>query len=99
MADLQPHQIRVVGEKADLDEKLAKLSSFLDSEAVKALDPEDQSLLHKPRCSCSSNTWELVTTGSALLLLCFLGPPGMRDVSIVSSGATWPSQEITPDRG
>ena len=46
---LQPHQARVVAEKSDLDEKLAKLSGFLDSEAVKSLDPEDQSLLHKQR--------------------------------------------------
>ena len=49
MADLQPHQARVVGEKADLDEKLAKLSAFLDSEAAKALALEDQSLLHRQR--------------------------------------------------
>lgn len=49
MADLQPHQIRVVGEKADLDEKLAKLSAFLDSDAAKALALVDQSLLHKQR--------------------------------------------------
>ena len=39
---LQPHQIRVVQEKADLDEKIVKLKAFLDNvEAHKHLGSDE----------------------------------------------------------
>lgn len=38
---LQPHQQRVVAEKVQLDDKLAKLTAFMQGETFKAL-PEDE---------------------------------------------------------
>ena len=45
---MQPHEERVVTEKQELDEKLAKLKSFCfspGSPVFKALPPEDRDLL------------------------------------------------------
>lgn len=43
---MQPHQQRVVEEKNELDEKLSKLSAFIDnSELFFKLSEEDQDLL------------------------------------------------------
>lgn len=39
---LQPHQQRVVGEKAQLDDKLEKLTAFLSSPRYAALDSGEQ---------------------------------------------------------
>lgn len=43
---LQPHQQRVVAEKADLDEKLAKLLAFFQTPAFRGLSVDEQSRLH-----------------------------------------------------
>lgn len=40
--ELQPHQQRVVDEKAELDEKLAKLKAFFDTDLFKSLDEDEQ---------------------------------------------------------
>lgn len=45
-AVLQPWQQRVVDEKRELDEKLAKLAVFREAEAFLRLAPNDQALLH-----------------------------------------------------
>lgn len=43
---LQPHQQRVVDEKAELDEKLAKLSAFFDTPIYAGLSNAEQHRLH-----------------------------------------------------
>lgn len=45
MASLQPHQQRVVIEKAELDEKLAKLLAFHGTATFNALPPDEQDRL------------------------------------------------------
>lgn len=42
---MQPHQERVVTEKADLDEKISKLSGFMHGETYAELPAVDQGLL------------------------------------------------------
>lgn len=39
------HELRVIAEKADLDDKVAKLNAFTASPTFAALDPADQRLL------------------------------------------------------
>lgn len=41
VSHMPPHQQRVIGEKAQLDDKLTKLTAFLQGETFKAL-PEDE---------------------------------------------------------
>ena len=43
----QAHQIRVVGEKFDLDERLEKLGAFLKTDTFKDLDIAEQARLHR----------------------------------------------------
>lgn len=38
---------RLLTEKLELDEKLGKLSSFVNDEAIKSIDPKQQELLAK----------------------------------------------------
>lgn len=45
LAGLQPHEVRVVIEKAQLDLRLSKLGEFLGSDAFKNLADEDRILL------------------------------------------------------
>lgn len=40
-----PHQQRVVDEKAELDDKIAKLEAFKKGDLFKSLDVEDRALL------------------------------------------------------
>lgn len=48
MPDLQPHQQRVVDEKAELDTKAEKLSAFIGSSPVfETLDAEEQERLRR----------------------------------------------------
>ena len=42
---MQPHQERVLQEKADLDDRLAKLTTFLETDTFRALPEEDRELL------------------------------------------------------
>lgn len=44
---MQPHEERVVVEKKELDEKLAKLEPFLNSTIFLSLASEDQGLLNE----------------------------------------------------
>ena len=44
---MKPHQERVIAEKADLDEKLAKLNEFGKSEMFQTLPPEEQERLER----------------------------------------------------
>ena len=44
---MKPFQERVVQEKADLDERLAKLNAFGQSDAFSTLPPEEQERLKK----------------------------------------------------
>lgn len=46
---LAPHQIRVVGEKAQLDVKLAKLTAFQESPMYSAVDSDEQARLSLQR--------------------------------------------------
>lgn len=39
---MAPHQERVVTEKQDLDDKISKLSPFLQSDVFRALSPSEQ---------------------------------------------------------
>lgn len=39
---LAPHQLRVVGEKVELDDRLTKLTAFLDTDRFKALDQPER---------------------------------------------------------
>lgn len=45
MENLQPHQQRVVTEKEELDEKISKLTPFLDSKIFQTLNPAEQGRL------------------------------------------------------
>lgn len=45
MKDLLPHQQRVVLEKEELDEKIGKLTPFLDSSIFQSLDSAEQGRL------------------------------------------------------
>lgn len=45
MKELEPHQLRVVGERDALDEKVEKLYVFLASKYYDSLDKDEQSLL------------------------------------------------------
>lgn len=47
MTELQPHQQRVVDERAELDEKVKKLGAFVDGLAFAAIDPVDRALLRE----------------------------------------------------
>ena len=49
MSELAPYQVRVVKEKADLDERLAKLSDFLPTPACFELPFEDRCLFGRRR--------------------------------------------------
>ena len=42
---MKPHEQRVVAEKADLDERIAKLDAFIAAEMFKTIDAEDRGLL------------------------------------------------------
>ena len=44
---MQPHQERVVVEKAELDERLAKLKAFLGSEAIMKVAEDEQDRLDR----------------------------------------------------
>jgi len=46
MAELLPHQQRVVEEKKELDGKLEKLKAFVKTEIFETLEFEDKSLLN-----------------------------------------------------
>lgn len=41
----QPHELRVIAEKTELDDKIAKLNAFTGSPTFSALEHEDQRLL------------------------------------------------------
>lgn len=45
MSEMQPHQQRVIGEKAELDERLQKLTAFLASPAGREVDDDERYLL------------------------------------------------------
>lgn len=45
--ELQPHQQRVVTEKAELDEKLGKLGTFLNSDKFHNLNIVERGQLHR----------------------------------------------------
>lgn len=47
IGNLQPHQQRVVAEYAELDDRLRKLCTFLESDRFAGLDAEDRDLLEK----------------------------------------------------
>lgn len=51
---LAPHQQRVVDEKAELDEKLAKLSDFCATPIFARLDANEQSRLHQQGLAMSA---------------------------------------------
>lgn len=42
---MQPHQQRVVDEKAELDDKITKLTAFTSGDIFKSLEHRDQELL------------------------------------------------------
>ena len=44
---MQPHQLRVVEERQDLDEKRAKLAAFIGGEVYKKLDDAEQTRLNR----------------------------------------------------
>lgn len=44
---MAPHQERVVAEKSELDEKIAKLVPFIDGNIYKTLPEEEQARLRK----------------------------------------------------
>ena len=46
---MRPHEQRVVDEHHVLNEKIVKLTTFIDTEQFAALDPVDQELLHEQR--------------------------------------------------
>lgn len=47
MKEYLPHQSRVVLEKADIDEKIGRLSTFLETITFRSLPDSDQELLIK----------------------------------------------------
>ena len=48
MSAIQPHQQRVIEEKADLDAKIARLADFIVlSDAYKRLGPAEKGRLHR----------------------------------------------------
>lgn len=46
---LMPHQIRVIQERAALDDNIEKLDAFIDGERFATLDPAEQKLLNRQR--------------------------------------------------
>lgn len=50
---MQPHQERVVAERADLDEKRAKLSAFIDGQVFETLDAAEQDRLRRQQDAMS----------------------------------------------
>lgn len=50
---MQPHQERVVAERAELDEKRAKLTAFIDGEVFDALDAAEQDRLRRQQDAMS----------------------------------------------
>lgn len=44
---MQPHQQRVVDEKAELDDKITKLAAFINGDICKTLEHRNQELLSK----------------------------------------------------
>lgn len=46
-ADLKPHQLRMLGEKAELDAKRSKLAAFLYSDTFAALEAAERERLEK----------------------------------------------------
>jgi len=46
---MKPHQERVVAEKKELDEKIAKLDQFVDGDVYDDLDEEEQDRLTRQR--------------------------------------------------
>lgn len=46
---MQPHQERVVKERAELDEKISKLSKFIGTDTFQALPLSEQTLLREQR--------------------------------------------------
>lgn len=45
--EFEPFQQRVINEKRELDEKLSKLTAFIETNAFNSLDKEDQMLLER----------------------------------------------------
>lgn len=50
---MQPHQIRVVDEKTELDDKLSKLDAFIGSALYFSLDEAEQTRLVHQQCAMS----------------------------------------------
>lgn len=44
---MEPHQQRVIGEKAELDDKIAKLTAFFDTDNFKSLKPDEKNRLQR----------------------------------------------------
>jgi hypothetical protein len=44
---MQPHQERVIAERAELDQRLGKLLKFLDTDLFFVLDPAEQARMHR----------------------------------------------------
>lgn len=47
MAELQPHQIRVVGEKQEIDERVSKLGAFIKSDAFTNVETDERARLYR----------------------------------------------------
>lgn len=56
---LEPHQQRVVDEKADLDEKLRKLMAFFNSNIFAGLSENEQSLMKAQAMAMSMYSFAL----------------------------------------
>lgn len=59
MAELKPHEQRVVAEKAELDEKIAKLQAFIKSEAGLSIPAIEHGLLRQQAEAMESYSWIL----------------------------------------
>lgn len=59
MAELKPHEQRVVAEKAELDEKITKLKAFMKSETGLSIPAIDHGLLRQQAEAMESYSWFL----------------------------------------
>lgn len=55
----QPHEERVIAEKAELDQKIEKLGAFLKTGTFDALPGEEQALLREQHSTMETYSWLL----------------------------------------
>lgn len=88
----QPHEVRVIDEKAELDQKIEKLGEFLNSGTFEALPEEQRKLLIMQRNTMHNYSWilgkriELFKPHKEMLSLPVIDISSLADTVIESAG-------------